>query len=124
MANPNLLAATSMYGKVVAGTITSSDVAVVTAASDTFVKIVSIKLSAHTDDVAYIGVKKSGESTVEFYRGTIDNDTGLVSSEEQAPVSILGKGTVYLEEGDALMINSDTGGDITYVISYEIYDDA
>lgn len=122
MANPNLLNATSMLGKVDTGTSSTSDTAIVTAEADEFIKIISLYLTTDSDEYVVIGVKKSGGSTVGLYHADVDNTitAGAPPTESPAALSVTGQRPIYLEPGDALMLDGE-GTAVTYVVSYEEY---
>lgn len=122
MANPNLLNATSMLGKVDTGTSSTSDTAIVTADADEFIKIISLYLTTDSSEQIMIGVKKSGGSTVRLYHADVDNAIGGGSPPTTGipAFSVTGQRPIYLEPGDALMLDGE-GGAVSYVVSYEEY---
>ena len=120
MANPNLVAVTSIYGKSIQGTLTTTVTTdLLTCASDKLIKVNSI-IIANTDGTTRtvtMGVIKSGGSVVLF--------ASTISVPADSTLVLLDKNSsFYLQEGDILEGGAGANSVLTYTISYEELDDA
>ena len=109
MANPNLINATSIYGKNATATGNGSEQTVLTCATDKLIKITSINV--HRD-----GQGNGSTCTVKI--------AGKEVSGTQAPVANANYtlGSFYLTEAQTVTINAGSSYDI--IVSYEEIDDA
>ena len=117
MATPNILAATSINGAVVNGAVTTSAVTMLTVAADKLVKVNAIYLSnihASNNGAATIDVNIGAGAVVLANALTIVNKSTL----SVLPVPI------FLDEGDVIRVTGDANSTMTYLMSYEIIDDA
>ena len=97
MANPNLVAVTSIYGKSIQGALTTTVTTdLLTCASNKLIKVNSI-IIANID-------------------GSVPADATLVLIDKNSGI--------YLEEADVLEGGAGAASDLTYTISYEELDDA
>ena len=121
MANPNLVAVTTIYGKSVQGALTTTVTTdLVTCATDKLIKINSI-IIANIDGTnaatVTMGIIKSGGSVVLF--------ASTISVPADATLVLIDKNSgIYLEQGDILEGGASANSDLTYTISYEELDDA
>jgi hypothetical protein len=121
MANPNLVAVTSIYGNSINGALTTTTTTdLLTCASDKLIKINSIIIAnidgSNAADVT-MGIIKSGGSVVHF--------ASTISVPADATLVLIDKNSsIYLEEGDVLEGGASAASDLTYTISYEELDDA
>ena len=122
MAAPNIINATSIFGKsngVQLDTTTTTDI--ITCASDKLVKVNSII-------VANIDGTNSADVTVYFYDNSASHRTALadgVTVPAKSTLVVLGKDSpVFLEESDQIEAGASANGDLHLTISYEILDDA
>jgi len=122
MAAPNIINATSIYGKTVgvelSTTLTTSLLANA-GSSNKLLKINSITVS-NKDGTS------TANATVTWYDGS--TDIGLAST-VPVPVNttliILGKDSpIYLEEGQSIRGGASANGDLDIIISYDELDDA
>ena len=121
MANPNLVAVTSIYGKSIQGALTTTVTTdLLTCASDKLIKINSI-IIANIDGTnaatVTMGIIKSGGSVVLF--------ASTISVPADATLVLIDKNSsFYLQEADVLEGGARANSDLTYTISYEDLDDA
>jgi len=121
MANPNLVAVTSIYGKSIQGALgTTVTTDLLTCASDKLLKVNTI-IIANIDGTnaatVTMGIIKSGGSVVLF--------ASTISVPADATLVLIDKNSsFYLQEGDILEGGASATGDLTYTISYEELDDA
>ena len=121
MANPNLVAVTTIYGKSVQGALTTTVTTdLVTCATDKLIKINSI-IIANIDGTnaatVTMGIIKSGGSVVLF--------ASTISVPADATLVLIDKNSsFYLQEADVLEGGASANSDLTYTISYEELDDA
>ena len=121
MANPNLVAVTSIYGKSIQGALgTTVTTDLLTCAADKLLKINTI-IIANIDGTnaatVTMGIIKSGGSVVLF--------ASTISVPADATLVLIDKNSsFYLEEGDILEGGASAASDLTYTISYEELDDA
>ena len=117
MANPNIVAVTSILGETVQADLTTTLTTEVVAAPSTghVYKINSI-LVANIDGAsaadASVFITKSGGSPVAI--------ASTISVPADATLSVIDKGnSFYLEEGDNIEAGASAAGDLTITISYE-----
>jgi hypothetical protein len=121
MANPNLVAVTSIYGKSIQGALgTTVTTDLLTCAADKLLKINTI-IIANIDGTnaatVTMGIIKSGGSVVLF--------ASTISVPADATLVLIDKNSsFYLQEGDILEGGAGAASDLTYTISYEELDDA
>jgi hypothetical protein len=121
MANPNLVAVTSIYGKSIQGALdTTVTTDLLTCASDKLIKINTI-IIANIDGTnaatVTMGIIKSGGSVVLF--------ASTISVPADATLVLIDKNSsFYLQEGDLIEGGASADSDLTYTISYEELDDA
>jgi hypothetical protein len=121
MANPNLAAVTSIYGKSIQGALTTTVTTdLLTCASNKLIKINSI-IIANIDGTnaatVTMGIIKSGGSVVLF--------ASTISVPADATLVLIDKNSgIYLQEADVLEGGAGAASDLTYTISYEEFDDA
>lgn len=122
MAAPNIVNVSSIYGRTVGATLTSTlTTGHLTCATDKVLKINSIVVSN-------IDVTNSAEVTVSFYDASATTNYALISTvvvPTDSTLVVLAKDSaIYLEEGDEIRAGSTTGSDSQIIISYEELDDA
>ena len=121
MANPNLVAVTSIYGKSIQGALgTTVTTDLLTCAADKLLKVNTI-IIANIDGTnaatVTMGIIKSGGSVVLF--------ASTISVPADATLVLIDKNSsFYLQEGDILEGGAGAASDLTYTISYEELDDA
>ena len=121
MATPNIVAATSIYGKSTNGALTTTlTTDLLTCSSSKLLKVNTI-IIANIDGTnaatVTMGVIKSGGSVVHFAK--------TISIPADASLTFIDKNSgLYLEEGDILEGGASAASDLTYTISYEEIDDA
>lgn len=113
MANPNIVNVSAIYGTTWVQAVGTSATAIVTAASNTVVKL----------DALYIGnidTSASYKITVDLYRSsTAYNMLYQVSIPAGAGLDVLSK-SIYLQEGDSIRLTADTGSKLQAVASGEV----
>jgi len=121
MANPNIVAVTSIYGKVsqfALNTTLTTDL--LTCASEKIYKINSVAIANIDGSSAAnvtMGIVKSGGSVVLI--------ANTIAVPADSTLLLVDKNWgLYLEEGDILEGGASATGDLTCTISYEILDDA
>lgn len=121
MANPNIIAASSIYGKSINGALgTTVTTDLLTCASNKLLKVNTI-IIANIDGTnaatVTMGIIKSGGSVVLF--------ANTMSIPADASLTLIDKNSgLYLQEGDILEGGASAASDLTYTISYEEIDDA
>ena len=127
MAAPNILAATSIYGKTTGVLLnTTTTTGILTCASNKVLKVNSI-ICANVDG------SNAADVTVNFFDTDSDGSgtdrTNPIASTIRVPadttVIVLGKdSSVYLEEGDKITAGASANADLHLTVSYEEIDDA
>ena len=121
MANPNLVAVTSIYGKSIQGALgTTVTTDLLTCASNKLLKVNTI-IIANIDGTnaatVTMGIIKSGGSVVLF--------ASTIAVPADATLVLIDKNSsFYLQEGDILEGGAGANSDLTYTVSYEELDDA
>ena len=121
MANPNLVAVTSINGKSTNGALTTTTTTdLLTCASDKLLKVNNVivaNIDGTNSATVTMGIIKSGGSVVLFASTiSVPADSTLVLIDKNS--------AIYLEEGDILEGGASANGDLTYLINYEELDDA
>jgi len=121
MANPNLVAVTSIYGNSTNGALTTTVTTdLLTCASNKLLKVNSIiiaNIDGTNSATVTMGIIKSGGSVVLF--------ASTIAVPADATLVLIDKNSsIYLEEGDILEGGASANSDLTYTISYEELDDA
>ena len=122
MAAPNILSASSIYGKTTGAaldTTTTTSLLANSASSDKLLKLNSII-------VANVDGTNSADVTISWYDGSDDrhlaktvavpSDTTLVVLSKESPI--------YLEEGQSIRGGASANSDLEVIISYDELDDA
>ena len=122
MAAPNILSASSIYGKTTGAaldTSTTTSLLANSASSDKLLKLNSII-------VANVDGTNSADVTISWYDGSNDRhlaktvavpaDTTLVVLSKESPI--------YLEEGQSIRGGASANSDLEVIISYDELDDA
>tara|TARA_A100001515_G_scaffold144623_2_gene149275 strand:+ start:740 stop:1108 length:369 start_codon:yes stop_codon:yes gene_type:complete len=122
MAAPNILNATSIYGKSMGAALSTTDTTdILTCASDKVLKIKSILVS-NVDGTS------NAAATVYFYDSSATTRYALVKTVNvpaDASLVVLGDSSIlYLEEGDQIEAGASAASDLEIVIAYEELDDA
>ena len=122
MAAPNILSATSIYGKTVGaalGTTLTTSLLANASGSNKVLKINSII-------VANVDGTNNADVTINFYDGSTDYPLAkLVTVPAKSTLIVLGKDApIYLEEADQIRGGASATSDLVVTISYEILDDA
>ena len=117
MATPNILAATSITGAVVNGAVTTSAVTMHTGPTDKLVKINAIY-------IANIHASNNGAATIDINTGAgaiiLANALTIVNKSTLSVLPV----PIFLDEGDVIRVTGDAASTMTYLMSYEIIDDA
>lgn len=123
MAAPNILNATSIYGKTIGAALgTTVTTTILTCPTDKVLRIKSI-IAANIDNS-----NTSSDVTVIFRDSSAGTDYRMANT-----VTVPGKTTlvvsssdssIFLEESDEIRAGASTVGDIELIISYEELDDA
>ena len=121
MANPNLVAVTSINGKSINGSLTTTTTTdLLTCASNKLIKVNSIiiaNIDGTNSATVTMGIIKSGGSVVLF--------ASTIAVPADATLVLIDKNSsFYLEEGDILEGGASAHSDLTYTISYEELADA
>ena len=121
MANPNLVAVTSILGKSIQGALTTTTTTdLLTCASDKLLKVNSIiiaNIDGTNSATVTMGIIKSGGSVVLF--------ASTIAVPADATLVLVDKNWgLYLEEGDLIEGGASANSDLNYFISYEILNDA
>lgn len=114
MAAPNIVQATSMYGKTAVQLVGTSATAIVTnsAASGKVLKVNALYVSNVDGTV-------NADITVDLYRSsTAYRIVSTMVVPADAGTNILNR-SIYLEEGDSLRLTANAAGDLEAVCSYE-----
>lgn len=114
MAAPNIMAATSIYGKNAKLAVTTSLTAILsnTTASG---KVFKVNLL----NVANVDGSASADITATIYNGSTDTRLAFtVAVPADNAISILDK-PLYLQEGESIRLQASTAGDLEAVASYE-----
>ena len=121
MANPNIVNVTSIYGKTVGATLTTSTADILTCPAEKLLKLNSIIVSnidgTNAADVS--AVWYNADNTTQYHLAktvSVPADSTLILLGKDAPI--------YLEEGDKIQALASTASDLDIVISYEELDDA
>ena len=122
MAAPNILSATSIYGKSRGASLsTSLTTDILTCPSDKVLKVKSIIVSN-------VDGSNDASATVYFYDDSASARYALASTinvPADASLVVLGQDSpLYLEESDQIEGGASASGDLQIVISYEELDDA
>lgn len=121
MAAPNVVNVTSIYGKTVGATLTTSTADILTCPADKVLKVNSIIVSSidpgNAADVSAVWYNADAATQIHLGKQiTVPNKATLV---------ILGKDSpIYLEEGDKIQALASVASDLDIIISYEELDDA
>ena len=121
MANPNLVAVTSIYGNSINGALTTTTTTdLLTCASNKLLKVNTIivaNIDGTNSATVTMGVIKSGGSVVLFASTVaVPADSTLVLLDKNS--------SFYLDETDLLRVQASANSDLEYTISGEILDDA
>ena len=121
MANPNLVAVTTILGKSINGALdTTVTTDLLTCASNKLLKVNTIiiaNIDGSNSATVTMGIIKSGGSVVLFAKTiAIPADATLVLIDKNS--------SFYLQEADILEGGASANSDLTYTISYEELDDA
>lgn len=122
MAAPNILNATSIYGKSMGAALSTTDTTdILTCASDKVLKIKSILVSN-------VDGTNNAAATVYFYDSSASTRYALVKTVNvpaDASLVVLGDSSIlYLEEGDQIEAGASASSDLEIIIAYEELDDA
>lgn len=121
MATPNLVNVSSVTPFCIAGAVTTSAVDVIDVPADKVYKINSV-IIANVDgtSAADITVQVSVDNGVTYY-----NVASTVSVPADATLVVIDKNSgIYLDETDLMRVAASANGDLQYIISGEILDDA
>lgn len=122
MAAPNILNATSIYGKSMGAALSTTDTTdILTCASDKVLRIKSILVSN-------VDGTNNAAATVYFYDSSASTRYALVKTVNvpaDASLVVLGDSSIlYLEEGDQIEAGASAASDLEIIIAYEELDDA
>ncbi len=122
MAAPNILSATSIYGKSVGAALdTTLTTTLLTCASNKVLKINSII-------VANVDGSSAADASVTFYDSSATASYRVASTvtvPADSTLIVLGKDSpIYLEEADEIRGGASANSDLEIVISYDELDDA
>ena len=122
MAAPNIISATSIYGKTTAAaldTTSTTSLLANSASSNKLLKLNSI-IVANKDGTSAASV------TMSWYNGSTDFYlASTVNVPADSTLVVLGKDSpIYLEEGQSIRGGASADGDLDVIISYEELDDA
>ena len=122
MAAPNILSATSIYGKQTGAaldTTTTTSLLANAASSNKLLKINSII-------VANVDGSSSADATVSWYDGSTDYHLAkTVAVPADSTLVVVGKDSpIYLEEGHSIRGGAGTNSDLEGLICYDELDDA
>ena len=122
MAAPNILSATSIYGKTVGAALgTTLTTTLLSCPSNKVLKINSII-------VANVDGSSAADASVEFYDNSASTPYRLastVSVPADSTLIVLGKDSpIYLEESDEIRGGAGAASDLEIIISYDELDDA
>jgi hypothetical protein len=112
MALPNIMGASSIYGKTAPLAVTNSAVAIVSGASGKSMKVNALYVSN-------IHATNAGLITIDLYRSSVAYRIGkAISVPINSTLDVISK-TIYLEEGDTLRVTADANTTLEAVASYE-----
>jgi len=120
MAAPNIVSVTSIYGRSVAGALTTSTVSLLSNASSSG-KVFKI----NTIIVSNVDGASSADATISFNTaaagaGTNYRIVSTVAVAADATLIALGKDSpIYLEENTSITGSASANSDLEYIISYE-----
>ena len=122
MAAPNILSATSIYGKQTGAaldTTTTTSLLANAASSNKLLKINSII-------VANVDGSSSADATVSWYNGSTDYHLAkTVAVPADSTLVVVGKDSpIYLEEGHSIRGGASANSDLEILICYDELDDA
>ena len=122
MAAPNILSATSIYGKTVGAALdTTLTTTLLTCAANKVLKINSII-------VANVDGTSAADASVTFYDSSATASyriASTVSVPADSTLVVLGKDSpIYLEEGDKITGGASANADLQCTVSYDELDDA
>ena len=122
MAAPNILSATSIYGKQTGAaldTTTTTSLLANTASSNKLLKINSII-------VENVDGSSSADATVSWYNGSTDYHLAkTVAVPADSTLVVVGKDSpIYLEEGHSIRGGASANSDLEILICYDELDDA
>tara|TARA_R100000353_G_scaffold6491_1_gene8606 strand:- start:224 stop:592 length:369 start_codon:yes stop_codon:yes gene_type:complete len=122
MAAPNILSATSIYGKTVGAALdTTLTTTLLTCAANKVLKINSII-------VANVDGTNAADASVTFYDSSATASyriASTVSVPADSTLVVLGKDSpIYLEESDEIRGGAGANSDLEIIISYDELDDA
>ena len=122
MAAPNILSATSIYGKQTGAaldTTTTTSLLANTASSNKLLKINSII-------VANVDGSSAADATVSWYNGSTDYHLAkTVVVPADSTLVVVGKDSpIYLEEGHSIRGGASANSDLEILICYDELDDA
>ncbi len=122
MANPNILNATSIYGKTIGAALsTTVTTTLLTCASNKLLKINSIVVSN-------VDGTNNADATVQFYDNSATTSYHLaktITVPADSTLVVLGKDSpIFLEESDQIRGGASAASDLEIIISYEELDDA
>jgi hypothetical protein len=122
MAAPNILSATSIYGKTVGAALdTTLTTTLLTCAANKVLKINSII-------VANVDGTSAADASVTFYDSSATASyriASTVSVPADSTLVVLGKDSpIYLEESDEIRGGAGAASDLELIISYDELDDA
>lgn len=122
MAAPNLINATSIYGKTVGALLgTTPDTTILTCSANKLLKI-------NTISVANVDGSVSADLNVDFYDSSAAAAYALahtITVPSDSTLVVVGKDSpIYLEESDTIRAWATAAGDLEIIISYEEIDDA
>lgn len=120
MANPNVVAVSSIYANTVLDAdVAASAVSLLTAASDKLLKVNSLV-------IANIDGTNAADISVWITRSAVDYYIAkTISVAADSTLVVIDKNMgLYLVEGDILKIQASAAGDLSAVCSYEEIDDA
>ena len=125
MAAPNILSATSIYGKTVGCELnTTITQGILTCASNKVLKIVSI-IAANIDGGAGADVTVVFQDDSKTGNLGVNTIANTVNAPADASIIIVGKDApIYLEESDEIRAGASANGDIMLTVAYEELDDA
>ena len=114
MAAPNLIAATTIYGKTAVQAVTTSATAIVTnsAASGKVLKVNALYVSNVDGTTNYT-------LTMDIFRSSVAYRLGyLITVPAASTLDVISK-SIYLEEGDTLRLTASAASKLEAVCSYE-----
>lgn len=113
MAAPNIVNVATITGKTAVQAVGTSATAIVTAASNTVVKVNALYVSN-------VDGTNNAEINIDIYRSaTAYHIAKTVVVPADATLDVISK-SIYLEEGDALRLTANAVSDLEAVCSYEV----